>query len=405
MTEEKQEIAVAEARPKAIAMVPANVEDMWRFATAIAKSAMVPSSYLGSRKTQYSPEQVAGNVFVAIQSGAEIGLSPMQAVQSIYVINGTPTLFGDGMMAVVRASGKAKVIDETMDDTDPKNPVASCRTVRTDTGEEIERTFSHAQAQKMGLTQKPGPWQNDPRRMLQMRARSRCLRDAFADVLRGMSSGDEMMDITDVSYEVNSPAPAAPTREAAPRPGPTVTDLPEPTVVDVTPDPTPTMPDDPMPPIPESLQRTQEEGPAPSPKPEATAQTYVEDGGGDWVFVDFEGKETILPAVGIDKMVDWLQQFIEAAPALNTLEGLMESNQANLQRLQHPHDREVGKVYRARLNKLNEVTAANQAKIDASMRDHDQGGDPRSSTGGYSPRQTNARTEDQADNPTDLEGR
>ena len=51
------------------------------------------------------------------------------------------------------------------------------------------------------------------------------------------------------------------------------------------------------------------------------------------------------------------------------------------------------------------VNAANQAKVDASMRDHDQGGDPRSSTAGYSPRQTNARTEDQADNPTDLEGR
>ena len=83
----------------------------------------------------------------------------------------------------------------------------------------------------------------------------------------------------------------------------------------------------------------------------------------------------------------------------------MESNQANLERLQHPHDSEVGKVYRARLNKLNETVAANQAKVDASMRDHDQGGAPRSSTAGYSPRQTNARTEDQADNPTDLEGR
>jgi hypothetical protein len=49
-------------------------------------------------------------------------------------------------------------------------------------------------AKRAGLWTKAGPWQTYPRRMLQMRARSFALRDAFPDVLKGLISVKEALD-------------------------------------------------------------------------------------------------------------------------------------------------------------------------------------------------------------------
>jgi hypothetical protein len=44
-------------------------------------------------------------VMVAILHGLEVGLTPMNALQSIAVINGRPTIWGDGAVGLIRASG------------------------------------------------------------------------------------------------------------------------------------------------------------------------------------------------------------------------------------------------------------------------------------------------------------
>ena len=48
---------------------------------------------------------------VAIMHGKSLGLNPWQAVQSIAVINGRPTLWGDGLVAVVQRSGQCEGIE------------------------------------------------------------------------------------------------------------------------------------------------------------------------------------------------------------------------------------------------------------------------------------------------------
>lgn len=48
--------------------------------------------------------------------------------------------------------------------------------------------------QKNQLWGKSGPWQQYPKRMLQMRARGFALRDKFADVLGGLISAEEARD-------------------------------------------------------------------------------------------------------------------------------------------------------------------------------------------------------------------
>lgn len=162
------------------ALVPQSLEEAFRVAGAIAASGLAPAGL----KTQ---EQI----MVAIMAGAELGLAPFQALQSFAVVNGRPTLWGDGLVAVARAQG-VKVKEWSEGDGD--EIVAFCTVMRPDTGEEVTRTFSVADAKRASLWAKAGPWQSYPKRMLQMRARAYALRDGCADMLRGFQVREEVED-------------------------------------------------------------------------------------------------------------------------------------------------------------------------------------------------------------------
>lgn len=158
---------------------PTNVSEALQLAEMLSKSSIVPKDYQGN----------PGNVFVAMQWGAEIGLAPMQAMQNIAVINGRPSIWGDAMLALVRASGLLEYIHE--------NPTDDGCTVKVKRkGEdEVVRSFTLLDAKKAGLSGKAGPWTQYPKRMMQMRARSIALRDVFTDVLKGIQSAEEVMDM------------------------------------------------------------------------------------------------------------------------------------------------------------------------------------------------------------------
>lgn len=162
------------------ALVPQSLDEAFRVAQAIAGSGLAPR---GLDK----PEQI----MVAIMAGAELGLAPFQALQSFAVVNGRPTLWGDGLMAVARAQGvQAR---ETIEG-EGEGMIAHCSVTRPDTGEVVDRSFSVGDAKKAGLWNKAGPWQQYPRRMLQMRARAWALRDGCADMLRGFQVREEVED-------------------------------------------------------------------------------------------------------------------------------------------------------------------------------------------------------------------
>lgn len=163
---------------------PKTFEDAMRFSSMLAKSTMVPRDFQGK------PE----NILVAVQWGREIGLGPLQALQSVAVINGRPSVWGDALLALVRGSGLAAFVRETMEG-DGEHQTAICRTQRRDDPSEIIGSFSVADAKKAGLWGKAGPWTQYPNRMLQLRARGFCLRDAYPDVLRGVISAEEAQDI------------------------------------------------------------------------------------------------------------------------------------------------------------------------------------------------------------------
>jgi hypothetical protein len=162
---------------------PANITEAIKFSEMLSKSQMVPKQYQGK------PE----DILVAVQWGYEVGLAPMQALQNIAVINGKPSVYGDAAMALVLASPVCEGIEETIEGEGTENPVAVC-TARRRGRAPVVAKFSVSDAKRAGLWGKQGPWTAYPKRMLAMRARGFALRDAFADVLKGLITAEEAQD-------------------------------------------------------------------------------------------------------------------------------------------------------------------------------------------------------------------
>lgn len=170
--------ALAPTQP-AFDLSPRSFDEALRLSDYLAGSTLVPKDFKGN----------PGNCLIAIQWGMEVGLKPMQALQNIAVINGRPSLWGDAVIALVRASPLCEYITETDDGN-----TATCRVKRRGQPEEV-RTFSMDDAKAAGLSGKDGPWRQYPKRMRQMRARAFACRDVFPDVLKGMPVAEEVMDI------------------------------------------------------------------------------------------------------------------------------------------------------------------------------------------------------------------
>lgn len=180
---------------KPFIFVPKDYDELHKLAVIISKSDLAPKDYRGK------PE----NTFIAMQMGAELGLHPMQAVQGIAVINGRPSIWGDAMLALCYSSPLCEFINEWSEgDIKSKNAVYYCEAKRVGSPKSVIRTFSVQDAIDAGLWTKSGTWQQYKPRMMQMRARSFALRDAFADLLKGLSMAEEAIDLPKEDYELIS---------------------------------------------------------------------------------------------------------------------------------------------------------------------------------------------------------
>jgi hypothetical protein len=179
-------------------LTPRNMAEAMQFAETMAVSAFCPKAF------QHKP----ADIVVAVQWASEVGLAPLAAMQSMAVINGKPSLYGDGMMALIVGHPEYVSHKEWREGDE-----AFCTIVRMRFGEKVEttRSFSMAQAKRAGLLSK-APWRQYTERMLQMRARGFAARDSFPDALSGMvikeeaedypTEPDEPKDITDQVVEV-----------------------------------------------------------------------------------------------------------------------------------------------------------------------------------------------------------
>lgn len=229
------------------AVIPTSIEEMWRVSKMVVLAGIAPAALVKEKDENAATSAVC----VAIMSGAELGLPPMVALRSFTVINGKPALYGDGLINVIRRSGKAEYITTGYD---AERGVGWCEAKRRDTGEEKRVEFSLKDALRAGLyvdsptirrksrdggfyeAQNDAPWYRYPQRMAPWRAAGYCLRDLFADVLGGMPSEDEVIEITAKPVPVLEDVPEPAERLAPPPPPPPA---PEPAVAAAPPPPAP----------------------------------------------------------------------------------------------------------------------------------------------------------------------
>lgn len=171
-------------------IIPRNIDEVARIANAVIVAGLAPDSYKGP-----DDKTTASKIMIGIMKGAEIGLGPLTALANIAIINGRASLWGDGAVALIQASGKVKEWTEEWTGTDFQDDwTAMCMIWRVGQDAPYVGKFSWGDAKRAKLTTK-GPWVAYPAVMLMWRARSRAMRTGFADCLSGLAIAEEAQDL------------------------------------------------------------------------------------------------------------------------------------------------------------------------------------------------------------------
>lgn len=208
--------ALAPAPTPGFSYITAGLQERADYIARLAPSTILPTAYRGN----------AANAFVAAETGAALGLEPLQALASIAVINGRATVSSDLMAAVIRRAGHTLRIVENS----PESVTATL--IRADDKTfKFEVTWDKDKATKAGLWGQRGPWSQYPTQMLRARAITEVARQGASEALMGMiySPEDFGATITDtgevleaeVVDEAPAPAPVKPKPAAKPAAAPT----------------------------------------------------------------------------------------------------------------------------------------------------------------------------------------
>jgi len=196
-----------------VPITPSEFEIAVSMARTLTASGLLPS-------TVSSPEKAVA----IILAGRELGIAPWQALSTINVISGKPTISPQLMLALIERSGQLEQIAVTDDGT-------TCTVVLRRRGRAAHtETFSMTDASAMGLALKDN-WKKQPKIMRRWRAVAAAARIVFPDVILGLYTPEEMgADVAvsdDGEMSIITPPAAAP----APTPAATITITAEPAPV------------------------------------------------------------------------------------------------------------------------------------------------------------------------------
>lgn len=189
----EQHTALMNTPLHADSLQPQTIGQALEWARLLHGSSLVP-------KSMTSP----ADVLVAILWGRQLGMSVVQSLQNIAVVNGRATIWGDAYFAIVLGAARPEL--ETFKETWEADVEGGkwTTTVKRRGFPEVVRTFSMADAAKVfyftdgnkkRLSEKD-TYVNYPRRMCKFKARHEALRDAFPDILLGIIGADEAEEIT-----------------------------------------------------------------------------------------------------------------------------------------------------------------------------------------------------------------
>ena len=172
-----------------------SVPDKMQYAEALATANLLPKQY------QRNP----GNVLLAIELGESLGIPPIQAINTVHVIEGKPSASAALISALVRRAGHTLRVKG-----DDKSAVAQI--VRKDDPDfTYEVEWNLERAKTAGLLSGKNNWSKYPAAMLKARAVTECARDACQEALMGVSyTPEELGAVVDEEgnpVEMKRPAP------------------------------------------------------------------------------------------------------------------------------------------------------------------------------------------------------
>lgn len=173
-------------------------ESLWKLSQRIGNTPFVPTALRGKNEA----------VLACVLYGAELGLGPMQSLNSIHVIEGRTAMSPELMRAMVARHGHRIDVME--------NSATACEVkgIRSDTGSTATVRWTMEDAKLAGLAGKNN-WKTYPRAMLLARATSELCRIVFPDVIAGLSyTPEEVSSIAGIEYvESALPPPPPPVKE------------------------------------------------------------------------------------------------------------------------------------------------------------------------------------------------
>jgi hypothetical protein len=156
---------------------PDALKHLESMAQTLSKSSLIPDAL----------KNKPGDVLVTLMTGAELGLQPMQALRSIAVVKGKPSLSADLMVSLVK---QRKDVCEYLILAKSTPEVATYKAKRVGEPEPTEMSFTMQDAQRAGLTGAGGMYAKYPAQMLRARCASGICRAVFPDLCMGLYDSD-----------------------------------------------------------------------------------------------------------------------------------------------------------------------------------------------------------------------
>ena len=174
-------------------------EDAQRIAKALASSTLIP--------TQFQGQQGFANCLVALEIANRMRISPFLAMQHLHVIHGRPSWSSSFIIAMVNGSGRFSPLRFEMSG---EGDSLACYAMATDLASEQELkgpTITILMAKKEGWSSKAGSkWATMPELMIRYRAAAFWGRLYASDLLLGLQTQEEVIDVQPVTVKAVAPS-------------------------------------------------------------------------------------------------------------------------------------------------------------------------------------------------------
>ena len=197
MSEEKKEMAAVQPAVKDITL-GTNIfsgfrefQVAQRMAQALASSTIIPKDY----------QDNIGNCIIALEMANRLHTSPMMVMQNLYIVNGRPAWSSQYIIAMINASRKYRT--ELQFEMKGSGNSLECTAFAEDrTGHKVKGpTITMAMAEKEGWATRSGSkWKTMPEVMIRYRAASFFGRLNCPDMIMGIYSTDEVIEMSPDQY-------------------------------------------------------------------------------------------------------------------------------------------------------------------------------------------------------------